>query len=112
MPREMRGLCRVQAGAGKAEREKEESGRRTGHRNSGTGTDAEHKEQEVKEMAFVAEFVRKDGTRDRHTFRNCMEYANYIEKENLEHWREDDGKFIVSASGALVAVDEIRQGRE
>lgn len=23
--------------------------------------------------AFVAEFVRKDGTKDRHTFRNCME---------------------------------------
>lgn len=66
----------------------------------------------MKEMAFVAEFVRKDGTKDRHTFRNCMEYANYIEKENLEHWREDDGKFIVSASGALVAVDEIGQGRE
>jgi len=61
-------------------------------------------------MAFVAEFERKDGTKDRRTFRNCMEYANYIEKENLEHWREDDGKFIVSASGAMVIVDE--SGRE
>lgn len=63
-------------------------------------------------MAFVAEFRRKDETVDRHTFRNCLEYANYIEKENLAHWREDDGKFIVSASGAMVTVDEIRQGVE
>lgn len=63
-------------------------------------------------MAFVAEFERKDGTKDRHTFMNALEYANYIEKENLEHWREDDGKFIIRASGAMVTVDEIRQGRE
>ena len=59
MPRKMRGLCRFQKGTGQDEREKEASGGGAGHRDTGTGTDAEHKKQEVKEMAFVAEFERK-----------------------------------------------------
>lgn len=51
-------------------------------------------------MPFEAEFTRADGTTDRHTFKTCLEYANYIAKENMAH--KDDGKFIVGSTGALV----------
>lgn len=63
-------------------------------------------------MTFCAVFTRRDGSQDRHTFRNTLEYANYIAKENMAHWKEGDGKFIIEASGAMAAPDEIRQGRD
>lgn len=51
-------------------------------------------------MPFEAEFTRADGTTDRHTFRTCLEYANYIAKENMAHG--GDGKYIIGSTGALV----------
>lgn len=51
-------------------------------------------------MPFEAEFTRADGTTDRHIFKSCLEYANYIAKENMAHG--GDGKYIIGSTGALV----------